>query len=206
VRVLARPGAMRRSPPRWVSRCALTISSLHLPRPARSDRKGVPPRGDLRRDDGPHRGPPACGKGRHHAQSPKPDKRWVMLSTGIVGAGPPLGGGSGDVGKTQRLRPRDGGQLRRRPPPTPGHSTKPPTWPRCGTADGLSMSEQPLRRDDAHQRHYEAEHVADRAVGYSSLFLTASVAKELTRRLLTWLNVRTLIDNLLPLASLLRKE
>ncbi|EUA49890.1 dehydrogenase E1 component family protein [Mycobacterium xenopi 3993] len=58
--------------------------------------------------------------------------RGVMLSTGIVGAGPPVGVGLAMAAKRKGSTgsPRSASATA---PPTPARSTKQPTWPRCGT-------------------------------------------------------------------------
>ena len=84
----------------------------------------------------------------------KPEKG-VMLSTGIVGAGPPVGCRAGDVRQAQGAGPRHGGQLRRR---RDEHRVVPRSGEHgraVGSADGLRLPEQPVRRDDADRRHDE---------------------------------------------------
>ena len=61
----------------------------------------------------------------------KPEKG-VMLSTGIVGAGPPVGGRPGDGRQTQGARPGHGRSASVTVRPTPARSTRRRTWPRCG--------------------------------------------------------------------------
>ena len=85
----------------------------------------------------------------------KPEKG-VMLSTGIVGAGPPVAVGLAMAGQAQGARPRHGGQLRRRRDqhrlvPRGGEHGR-----AVGSADGVRLPEQPVRRDDADHGHDEA--------------------------------------------------
>ena len=85
----------------------------------------------------------------------KPEKG-VMLSTGIVGAGPPVAVGLAMAAKRKGHRPRHSGQLRRR---RDQHRVVPRGGQHgraVGSADGLRLPEQPVRGDDAHRRHDEA--------------------------------------------------
>ena len=91
----------------------------------------------------------------------------VMLSTGIVGAGPPVGGRAGDGRQAQGPRPRHGGQLRRRRDRTPARSTRRRTWLRCGICRWSSSARTTMYAEMTPTTDtMKLEHVADRAAGY----------------------------------------